>query len=233
MKRSMIAGLLVVVVLGAGCVTQRPQVDRQVHAIEKLAESQEARLVAQEKLLSAQVKATEEVVEQMKLVVKSLSTLNEEQQKSNRKLESALKSAQRSGGSGQADRGQDTRNASLDRRMGQIGDALDLSDEQKERASVVFKENSDAMRKLFEGMRQDGGGRPDREQIGEAMGEARTLMENAMKDILTPEQIEKYEESRENWQNDFGNRSGRSRGGRNRRSRNNDGGDEKRAGDAE
>jgi hypothetical protein len=214
MKKSMVIGLLVVVVLGAGCMTQRPQADRQVYAIEKLAKSQEARLVVQEKLLAAQVKATVEVMEQVKLVVKSLNALKDQQQKSSRKLETALKSAQRTAGNGQSERGQDMMSAFRGRQLGQIGEALGLSEEQQKKAEVVMGENRDAIRKLFEGMRQDGGGPPDREKMGEAMGEARTLMENAMKDILTPEQIKKYEENREKWQQDFGNRGGRGRRGR-------------------
>lgn len=76
---------------------------------------------------------------------------------------------------------------SPEERLAQIGQALQLTDEQKAKLGPILKEEGEKMRAIF----QNAGG--DREAAMKKVQEARTEIAAKVKSVLTPEQAAKFE----------------------------------------
>jgi hypothetical protein len=196
MRSSVLAALLVMGLVCGGCATSgtaQKELTQKTDALAKQNADIAQRLDAQEKALRD---LTTKVADIGK-IVEQLQQQAENQGRTNRRIEAMLAQMERGpqanvGGPGAGPAGDMRERAAewRERQLTQLSETLKLTDDQKEKTKVIMSQAQENMGKAVAEMRQSGS--IDRDKMRETREKIRNDTTEAMKGVLTPEQMEGY-----------------------------------------
>jgi Spy/CpxP family protein refolding chaperone len=196
MRSSILAALLVMGLVCGGCAsvnTAQKELIQKTDALAKQNADLAQRLDAQDKAIRDLTTKVDDIAK----IVERLEQQGENQGKVNRTMEAMLAQIERGaqgnpGGPG-AGPGGDLRDRAAEwreRQLAQLSETLKLTDDQKEKVKVVMSQAQENVRKAMTEMRQSG--QFDRDKMRETTEKLRNDTTEAMKGILTPEQMDGY-----------------------------------------